>query len=145
MNFGAYMKRVLLVALILGLSGCSRSTTGPSQTSPEPAVQGVPPAPGDPPKLTIVWVVVIEKNGSGECVQGAAVEIVRGQVPGRSIAQRTPCSFWDPDYDAQFKNVNAGEELMLRASAPGYAPTELTVVPTLGPQTAVTFELSRLR
>jgi hypothetical protein len=95
--------------------------------------------------MTFVWVVVIEKGGAGLCIPGATVEIVRGQGLGRSVTQTTAgCSYWDPDYDAIFNGLIEGQELTLRSSAAGYTAKEITVIPRSGPQTAVTFELSRI-
>jgi hypothetical protein len=86
--------------------------------------------------------VVLEKGGSGICVPGATVEIVRGQGLGRRVSQGS-CNYWDPDPDAAFTDLNADEELTFRASAPGYAATELTVLPRAETGKAVVFELSR--
>jgi hypothetical protein len=89
-------------------------------------------------------VVVIEERGDGTCVHGAAVEIVSGQGLGKRVRQADNCSIWDPDYSAQFNGLTPGVEMTLRASAAGYAPRDVIVVPTLGPQTALEIELSKL-
>jgi hypothetical protein len=133
--------RFLLSALVtLFVFGCSGEQSGPFST-PAPSATPVPPQPA----VGRVWVVVIQKE-SGACVTRATVEIVRGYGLGRTVMQSDPCSYWDPDYDAVFNDLLAGEELTLRASAPGYTATEKTVVPTSrGPWLAEAFELSQLR
>jgi hypothetical protein len=91
--------------------------------------------------------VVVLLAGNGVCIPGATVEIVRGQGLGRRVTQTSAwvCSYWEPDFDAHFNGLNEGEELTLRASAAGYTAQEITVVPKVGPQTAVAFELSRIQ
>ena len=78
-------------------------------------------------------------------MSNATIEIVAGQGLGRRVRQENWCSYWDPDINASFHDLVAGDPVTLRASAPGYVPLELTVVPTTGPQRAVTFALSRIR
>jgi hypothetical protein len=138
------MRFALIAVVTLTLLGCSGETIQPLPTAADPVVPTAPTAPARPAELTFVWVVVIQEAGT--CIPGATVEIMRGQGLGRSVTQTSAwvCSYWDPDFDAVFKGLNEGEELTLRASASGYAAKEITVVPTLGPQTAVTFELSRI-
>ena len=75
----------------------------------------------------------------------ALIEIVGGQGVGRKLTQKDPCSYWDPDFDAVFKDLIPGEELTLRAYAPGYTVAEETVVPTSGGQTAHAFQLSKIQ
>ena len=140
------------VVLILMLSGCSGERDQPLPTAPDPPVSTAPPPlppplpPARPSDVTFVWVVVIEKGQGGMCIPGATVEIVRGQGVGRHVTQTTGfCSYWDPDFDAVFNELNLAEELTLRASATGYAAQEITVTPTWGWQTAVTFELSKIQ
>ena len=145
------MRFAVITALSLTFFGCAGEKIPRSPTAPGPppvATAPVPPAPvppAPPPKLTFVWVVVIEEGGGGQCIPGAMVEIVRGQGLGRRLTQTTRgCSYWDPDYEATFDGLNVGEEITLRASASGYAAKEIAVVPTSGGQRAVTFELSRI-
>src|SRR5687767_1119075 len=134
------MRFALITVVTLTLVGCAPEAARQLPTAPSPAVASttvppVPPAP-DPPalprELTFVWVIVLDDGRvSGTCVPGARVEIVRGQGLGRSLTQSTlGCDWWDPDYDATFDGLNVGEELTLRASAPGYTAKETTVVPT---------------
>jgi len=65
------------------------------------------------------------------------VTVVRGQRLGQSITQTTPCDAWAYDGGFVFNNLTPGVEMTLRTSAVGYAPVEKTVVPSLGPQTAL--------
>ena len=139
------MRFALIVVVTLILFGCSDgSRPQPLPTAPEP-----PPVPATPappaPELTFLSVVVTEHGGSGACVPGATVEIVNGQGLGRRVSQNDMCSYWDPDYNATFQRLNAGEQLTLRATAAGYAAKEVTVVPVTGPQPALSIELTRVR
>jgi hypothetical protein len=135
----AFIGFVTVVAI--GCSGEERSTY---PTAPTPSVAAAP-AP-IPDQLASVSVVVIETGGGGACVRGATVEVVSGQGLGRSVRQADRCSVWDPDYSANFKDMTPGAEMTLRASAEGYAPREVIVMPTPGPQVLrVEIELSRLQ
>jgi hypothetical protein len=147
------MRFALIAVVTLTFCGCSgemaqqlpNAPGPPVPTAPAPPPPTTPTPPARPSELTTVWVVVLEE-GSAVCIPGATVEIVRGQGLGRRVTQTTRgCSYWDPDYDANFDGLNSGEELTLRASAAGYAAKEMNVVPTSGGQSAVTFELSRMR
>jgi hypothetical protein len=139
------MRFVLIAVATLTLSGCSEEATERIPTAPSLPVEPVPqpPSPEASPRRTFVWVVVISEFGG--CVPSATVEIVRGQGLGRKVTQADDCSYWDPDYNAVFNDLMEGQELTLRASAPGYTAAEMTVVPTSGPQKAFAFELSRIR
>jgi hypothetical protein len=135
--------RFALIALVtLSLCGCSKEQPGPFPTS-APSVPA-PPTPVPPPRTDgVVAVVVIDHFGG--CVSRATVEIVRGYGLGRSLIQSDNCSYWDPDYRAVFYDLIVGEELTLRASAPGYTSVEKTMVPSsrLGPYMHEGIELSR--
>ncbi len=148
------MRFALITVVTLTLVGCAENVAEPLPTAPTPFVATTPSPPPNPPvptapappALTFVWVVVTSDTGGGLCIPGARVEIVGGQGLGRGLTQSTlGCSYWDPDYDAIFKGLNVGEELTLRASAPGYAAKETTVVPTPGGQSAVSIVLSRIQ
>ena len=138
------MRFALLAVVIFTLAGCSREGSLPTVPA-IPAPTGPSSDPAKPSELTFVWVVVIEEAGSGGCIRNASVEIVSGPGLGSRIEQNDDCSYWDPDYAALFQGLPAGANVKLRASAPGYATKELTVIPKTGPQTAVTIELSRIR
>lgn len=144
------MKYALVILVLLSLFACSEKTAQraptapdpPVPTAPDPSVPIAPLPPTQPPRLTSLWVVVIEEGARGaSCVPGATVEIVRGEGLGQSLKQTTPCSYWDPDYDLVFTGLTLGAELTLRASASGYAAKEVTMVPR-GPQRAVAIELA---
>jgi hypothetical protein len=115
----AFIGFVTVVAI--GCSGEERSTY---PTAPTPSVAAAPAPIPD---------------------QLASVS-VSGQGLGRSVRQADRCSVWDPDYSANFKDLTPGAEMTLRASAEGYAPREVIVMPTPGPQVLrVEIELSRLQ
>lgn len=153
----------LTTVVALTLIGCFESGLGPTRVvttldpPPTQAVSHAPdpppgppvpaPPPARPPELTFVWVIVLD-DVSGVCIPGARVEIVRGQGLGRSLTQSLlakACDWWEPNNDVYFRDLNVGEELTLRASAPGFAAWDKTVVPTPGGQFAVPFVLSRIQ
>jgi len=82
---------------------------------------------------------------SGVCIVGATVQVVNGQGVGQSNTQVTPCDAWSYDGGVMFRDLTPDVEMTLRASAPGYAAQEKTVVPSLGGQMAVLFVPSRIR
>ena len=134
------MRIAPIPVVILTLVGCGREAARPLPTSTAPD----PPSPALPHALTFVWVVVLDGGGSGLCIPGATVEVVRGQGLGRRLTHSTlGCSYWYPDCHATFDGLNQGDELTLRASALGYAAKETTVIPTPGGQTAVSIVLSK--
>jgi hypothetical protein len=96
--------------------------------------------PGDGPAW--LWGMVVEN--SGICIVGATVTVVRGQGLGRSVEQTTPCDAWGYGAGFEFNNLTEGVEMTIHASAPGWAATEVTVVPTSGAQTALLIEPTRL-
>lgn len=164
------MRFALIAIVTLSLAGCGRELSQPFvlqlPTAPNPPVatppdpppgSPVPPAPDSParpPQLTSVWVIVVDDRGRSEtCIPGAWVEIVGGQGLGRSLPQSTwRCEYWNPElgafeapYGATFEGLNVGEELTLRASAPGYAAKEATLVPTADGYASAKLVLSRVQ
>ena len=136
-----------LAAPVLGMLmvfGCSAEPTPPTAPTPAPTVPAPPtPAPAPAPSTEgAVWLMVAES--SGICILGAKVDVIAGQAVGRTAAQDHPCNIWDFG-GIEFKNLTPGAELTVRASAPGYAPREMTVVPTetRGGLRAIVIELSR--
>lgn len=83
-------------------------------------------------------------ESSGICVLGARVDVIAGQAVGQTAAQDHPCNIWDIG-GVEFDNLTPGTELTVRASAPGYATREMTVVPTETKKglRAIVIELSR--
>jgi uncharacterized protein (DUF39 family) len=80
---------------------------------------------------------------SGICIDDAAIQVIAGQAVGQIGTQREKCDAWSYSGGVIFRDLTPGVAITLRASASGYAPQEKTVVPTLGPQTAVIFTPSR--
>lgn len=126
------MKIALTMLSTLAMLGCSLDGT--------PRLPSTPSRPADQPAW--LWGMVIEDNGI--CIVGATVKVVGGQALGLSVEQKTPCDAWGYGAGFEFKNLAEGVAMTLRASAPGWAATEVTVVPTSGPQTALLIEPTRL-
>lgn len=134
------MKVAATILTILTLVGCSsEDPTKGVPTSPGPA--GRVPLPT--PTTGFIWGFVIEKNGSGACIVGATVEIIRGVRQGEIQAQETPCSVWDYGGGFDLKDLPLSTQLTLRASAPGYASKEFTATPVNSGQ-AIEVKLTRL-
>lgn len=123
----------ILVAMIV--LGCGEYTPPPFAPTPPS-----PPPPDN--RLVSLWGMVIAP--SGVCVEGATVSVVRGQALGQSAEQSTPCDAWADSGGFEFRNLRSGVEMTLRATAPGYAAKEVTVVPVSGPQSAFLIEPSRI-
>ena len=66
---------------------------------------------------------------SGVCIDGATVQVVRGQRVGQSVAQTTPCDAWSYGNGFALDDLMPGIEMTLRASARGWSTCEKTVVP----------------
>jgi hypothetical protein len=68
---------------------------------------------------------------TGNCIEGATVEVVSGQSLGQKVTQTTPCDHWDdsPNGGFIFKGLTPGVAMTLRASAPGWDTQEKVVVP----------------
>jgi hypothetical protein len=103
--------------------------------SPSPSPTPSPSASG--------WVWVMAVGASGVCVQDATFEVVGGgQAVGRIAKQIEPCSVWDYDGGVLLTDLIPGVGMILRASAPGFAPVEKTVTPSTGGQTAIIFGMA---
>jgi hypothetical protein len=126
------MKTALTILSTLTLLGCSPENVQRLPTTPE-----LPPnqPPNKPVSPVWLWGMVVHDHGG--CIDGATVTVVRGQSLGQSITQTTPCDAWAYDGGFVFNNLTPGVEMTLRTSAVGFAPVEKTVVPSLGPQTAL--------
>jgi hypothetical protein len=142
------MRFVLIALVTLFLFGCSEHQPGPFP-SPSPSPIPAPPTPPPaPPPVTNgrILVVVLDRQGFGACAPRVTVEIVRGYGTGRSVGQSDHCSWWDPDFRTYFDNLIAGEEITLRASAPGFMSVEKAVLPSsANPVPVADIELSRIQ
>ena len=85
------------------------------------------PPPPQPSNLVALWGIVVDP--SGECIEGATVEVVAGPVlVGQKATQRLPCDLTRSTGGFEFdEGVPMGGEMTLRASAPGYASQVRTV------------------
>jgi hypothetical protein len=119
------MRWAVLSLLALTLLGCSREAVTPSTTTPLS-----PSVPTSVASNSLSGMVLEETGG---CIDAATVEVVRGQAVGRRITQETPCGYWDYGGGFVFNDLTADVELTIRASAPGYAAQEKTVLPSSRP------------
>lgn len=101
----------------------------------------VEPAEPVPRSAFLIGYVV---DGSGDCIPGGRVRVVRGQRAGETLTQTTPCNIWGYENGFIFHDLTAGGEMTLEASAPGYGVLEKRVVPRSGPQMAIEFYPPRL-
>ena len=81
---------------------------------------------------------------TGVCIEGAAVEVVRGQAQGQRTTQETPCGVWDVGGGFVFTDLTPGVEMTLRASAPGWSTVEETFVPSGSGSGRYRIELKKL-
>lgn len=123
---------------LLSLRRCTTQRTPKPPNAPPSEPPAAPPVP--PARLTFLWGYVIDE--SGLCIKDATVRVVAGQALGTSMLQETPCDAWAYGNGFMFENLIPGRPMTLRASAPGYADEEITVVPSSGPQQAVLITLS---
>ena len=125
------MKFLLALLTALTLAGCADRS---QPTAPDtPAYTSTIPATS---ASATVYAMVVDP--SGICILGATIDVIAGQATGQSATQTEGCdAWWVPEIE--FKDLTPGVEMTLRASAPGYLPQTKTIVPTLGPQTAVIF------
>jgi hypothetical protein len=112
------------LGLTLSILGCSESSTQRSPTAPTPPT--ATPPPPQPSNLVTLWGIVVDP--SGECIEGATVEVVAGPVlVGQKATQQLPCDLTRFTGGFQFDDpvhVNVWEAMTLRASAPGYVSQE---------------------
>jgi hypothetical protein len=135
--------KFIAVASAFTLVACSEHTL-PVPTAPSPAdPAAVAPAPAAAPVSRIVpavvYATVIEKDGGGECIADATLQIVAGQHAGPQVFKQEPCDYWDPP-GFTLKDLSYGESLTLRFSAPGFVSLELTTLPNAD----LTIRLSRI-
>ena len=143
---------ILTTLALLGCSSGDRAPTAPSPsvTAPVSAAPNPPaPTPGASPHLGATasfWAIVVPQGGGGVCIVGAKVEIVAGQAIGQSGTMPEVCDVWWVN-GAFFTGLTVGEEMTVRASAPGYLAQQITVMPTpdSGPLMATVIKLSRIK
>jgi hypothetical protein len=117
------MRYLGTAVVALTLCGCAESKV--DSTAPAPSAS----------KNAIVWGMVLD--ASGACIPGAVALVVAGQGAGQSRTQVTPCAAWDLEGGFVLKDLTAGVELTVQASAPGYATLQKTVVPSDGAMGAI--------
>jgi hypothetical protein len=100
--------------LVLGL-GCG-----------EPAAPTPQPSPPTPTATSgYIWGHVLDQ--SGLCLPGAEVEVVDGPGVGRKSSQPGGCAAWDY-VGYEFRDLQLGTTVTLRATTPGYQPQDRELV-----------------
>lgn len=123
------MKFALTILAIVTLPGCSQDSAR------------LPTAPA--PASAFVWAMVVDETGG--CIDGATLQVVRGQGVGQTLAQSLPCAIYDYGGGALFEDLTPGVAMTVRASAPGYADLEKTLIPISGLQPAALFWPARIQ
>lgn len=118
----------MVVIVTLPLWGCSGED-----------LQQPPGAPAN--SKAQVWGMIIDMTGA--CIVAATVEVVGGQHIGRTAQQTLPCDAWSYGGGFILADLIPGTPITLRASAPGYLSSEVTVVPSTGLQRAFLMPLTR--
>ncbi len=141
MKFG-----VAILVIVVVLAGCSNEGVSPPPTAPTSPVAPAPPAP--PPPTTgsaLLWVMVLPAD-SGQCIEGATIQIVGAEGAGKAIPQGTPCDAWGYDGGLLLEDLTLGVKVTLRGAATGYKPREMSFLPS-SPNSyqAVFIELSKAR
>lgn len=126
------MPRLTLFCVLVLATACS-SDSAPSAT-PLPS-----PSP-TPVRYSTLFALVVGYGGS--CIAGATVEVTAGQSIGKRMTLTDKCDVWGDASggEAKFSDLAPDVPMSLRASATGYLPQEMTVVP---PSNQVVFALVR--
>ena len=124
------MKYALAFLVSVSLAACADGVATSLPTAPTPSPTTFPPPASQPGHLTRVEAVVVGSNTNGKCIEGATLEVVSGQRVGDRVEQVTPCNGWDFGNGAIIRDVVSGDEMTIRASAPGYADAEMTIIPS---------------
>ena len=128
------MKLAAIVLATFALSACSGDSRSYGRGVPEnPVAPPVPIDPVSPPAPNAsAWLWGFVVDGSGVCIEGATVRVVRGQREGESVVQSTPCDAWGYAGGFYFGKLTPGVEMTLRASVRGYVDEEVTMMPNAG-------------
>lgn len=100
--------------VVLGL-GCAEPTV-PTPSPPPPTATGG----------GFISGYVLDQ--SGVCLSGAVVEIVEGSGVGRKSNQSGGCTAWDYGNEYEFRDLQLGATVTLRATAPGYQSQDRELV-----------------
>ena len=131
------MKFRVVIIVALTATGCSAD----SLLSPSTAVDSSVPTPA--PTTAVLWGFVVDQSGA--CIRDAEVEAIAGQAVGAVMPQDTPCDVWAYGGGFYFKDLTPGIAITIRASAPGYGPREMTVMPFTGGYKALAVTLDPLK
>jgi len=131
------MKFRAVIIVALTATGCSAD----SLLSPSTAVDSSVPTSG--PTTAVLWGFVVDESGA--CIRDAEVEAIAGQAVGEVMHQETPCDVWAYGGGFYFNDLKPGIAITIRASAPGYAPRQMTVMPFTGGYKALEVKLDPVR
>ena len=137
------MKYALAFLVSVSLAACADGVATSLPTAPTPSPRTFLPPASEPGHLTRVETVVVGSNTNGICIEGATLEVVGGQRVGDRVEQVTPCNGWDFGNGAILRDVVSGDEMTIRASAPGYAGAEMTIIPSYPFIPFIVFRLSQ--
>ena len=113
---------------------------GPVEITLERTLPTYPDPPPLPPSLTVMALDGIN------CIAGTTIELIKARTVVERGTHDASCGPWD-GLPVTFYKVTYGEEVTLRASAPGYQTQEMTVVVKENTPTqngVVYFELRRI-
>jgi hypothetical protein len=84
------MRFASMLCLTLSILGCSENSPQRAPTAPTVPVTTPPPTP--PPPSNKIGLLGFVVTPSGDCIEGATVEVVGGEgLVGSKATQRTPC------------------------------------------------------
>jgi hypothetical protein len=126
----------VFILLTLTSWGCSGDGS-----QPLPLPQRVPSPTAPPLASAALYGIVLDEGGA--CIEGAVVHVVGGQRAGESVEHEWRCNYWDFG-GFRIRDLIPGVEMTLRATAPGHAAKEETVVPWT-PNHEIYFVLEPLR
>ena len=136
MRYAPWMLSASLIA------ACAGEPSRPSSSASSAPIGGAPQVPdARPTARAFLWVVVADT--SSHCIPGGSVRVIRGQLAGETRVQDSlPCSVWDYGMGVFFSDLELGVEMIITASAPGYADESESFYPHSSPQGAYFFKLA---
>ena len=136
------MRLPLTVLSAMVLVGCDGYHAPPTYPDP-PAPASVPPPPTSPGPVGAASALhAMAFDEASHCIGDTAIELVSAQTVRDSKRHDANCDPWEGG-GVSFFDVTPGEEVVLRASAAGYATQQRTIVVLPDRQQWVLFTLRR--